>query len=59
MFSSLLKCKVCGSNYVMADATHYPCSGYVEDPRLHKEVVLDSWVDSDPLRDNQREPEDA
>jgi DNA invertase Pin-like site-specific DNA recombinase len=29
MFSSLLKCKVCGSNYVMADATHYSCSGYV------------------------------
>jgi site-specific DNA recombinase len=29
MFSSLLKCKLCGSNYVMADATHYSCSGYV------------------------------
>jgi site-specific DNA recombinase len=29
MFSSLLKCKVCGSNYVMADASHYSCSGYV------------------------------
>jgi site-specific DNA recombinase len=29
MFSSLLKCKVCGSNYIMADATHYSCSGYV------------------------------
>jgi hypothetical protein len=25
----VLKCKVCGSNYVMADATHYSCSGYV------------------------------
>ena len=29
MFSSLLKCKACGSNYVMADATRYSCSGYV------------------------------
>jgi site-specific DNA recombinase len=29
LFSSILKCKVCGSNYVMADATHYSCSGYV------------------------------
>lgn len=29
LFSSILKCKVCGSNYVMADATHYACSGYV------------------------------
>ena len=29
LFSSILKCANCGSNYVMADATHYSCSGYV------------------------------
>lgn len=28
-FCSLLKCSACGSNYVMANATHYYCSGYV------------------------------
>jgi site-specific DNA recombinase len=29
IFSSILKCNVCGSSYVLSDATHYSCSGYV------------------------------
>jgi site-specific DNA recombinase len=29
LFSGILKCKVCGSNYVMADARAYACSGFV------------------------------
>jgi site-specific DNA recombinase len=28
LFSTILKCKVCGSNYVQRGATHYVCSGY-------------------------------
>ena len=28
LFSSILKCKVCGSNYVQRGATRYVCSGY-------------------------------
>jgi site-specific DNA recombinase len=45
LFSSLLKCKVCGSSYVMADATHYSCSGYVNgrvcknSQRVRRDVV--------------------
>ena len=29
LLTSILKCKVCGANYVMVNATHYACSGYV------------------------------
>ena len=29
LFSTLIKCGVCGSNYVMADGTKYACSGFV------------------------------
>jgi site-specific DNA recombinase len=29
LLSSLLKCSHCGSNYVMANRTHYACSGFV------------------------------
>jgi hypothetical protein len=45
MFSSILKCKVCGSNYVMADANYYACSGFVNgkvcanDQRFRRDVM--------------------
>lgn len=29
LFSSLLKCGVCGANYAMSNATHYACSTYI------------------------------
>jgi site-specific DNA recombinase len=29
LFSSILKCKVCGSNYVMSDRFYYACSAFV------------------------------
>jgi site-specific DNA recombinase len=29
LLSSILKCRVCGSNYVLANTTHYACSGHV------------------------------
>jgi len=47
LFSSILKCKVCGFNYVLADATHYACSGFVNgkvcsnDQRFRLDIMED------------------
>ena len=47
LFSSILKCKVCGSNYVLADKSYYACSGFVNgkvcsnDQRFRLDIMED------------------
>jgi hypothetical protein len=47
LFSSILKCKVCGSNYVLADKSYYACSGFVNgkvcsnDQRFRLDIMQD------------------
>ena len=50
LFSSILKCKVCGSNYVLADRWFYACSGYVNgkvctnDQRFRRDLMQDKLL---------------
>ena len=50
LFSSILKCKICGSNYVLADKWFYACSGHVNgkvctnDQRLRRDVMQDKLL---------------
>lgn len=64
LFSGLLKCKVCGSNYVMADARAYACGGFVNGkvcgnsqrvPRVVLEERLLGSIKADLLSDESIE----
>jgi site-specific DNA recombinase len=49
LLTSILKCKVCGANYVMVNATHYGCSGYVNGKICANDVMADRRVLEDKL----------
>jgi site-specific DNA recombinase len=49
LLTSILKCKPCGSNYVMVNASHYGCSGYVNGRVCANDVMADRRVLEDKL----------